>query len=275
MPLLHHRSRPTGRLDRLASGGTWLFIVASLVSLLLVMLEIGRHPGEPVAMVQTTADGIAYDAWGLSYVGAIGFIRAGMQWIILAAAAVASVLAHDRARRAGLATIVVWACWCALSLIVLALRAPFVSFVFAAALSSGLAACTVGRAMRNWRSLAPAGTPTIDDAGVVESPDAIEPDAPFGFAPTSVAEAAPKTPSRAGAAFIAAQATGRRVATRLRPVAQRTVERSRPFIVRARGFASRTGHTVMAHARRVKDRVVAALRERGMLPGSAGSSTRA
>jgi hypothetical protein len=164
-------------LRTFAVAGAWFFIVVSLAHLLWAVGHKWSDPAGTYKLYHAVVGDRSYDALGLTYRGTLGLIMVMGQALLVAAAAVASVLPWQRSlklRRMGHGVLCAWAALWALDLIWLASIDHQVDSIAQATLLCLLLGCTGYRATMGWspgRSTTPpeapgGGTHSEDVAGV-------------------------------------------------------------------------------------------------------------
>ncbi len=148
------RFKPDRRtVGKLAVGGAWFFIVISLLHLLWAIGVKWQEPAGTYKLYHTVVGGVSYDAWGMTYTGVLGLLTAMAQALVVAAAAVASLLPFEktlRARRAGHLVLVGWSALWTLNLLWLAGIDHQLDSIAQASLLGVLFAGTAWRAYAGW-----------------------------------------------------------------------------------------------------------------------------
>jgi hypothetical protein len=157
-------------LKAFAVAGAWFFIVVSLGHLVWAVGHKWSDPAGTYKLYHTILDGHSYDAWGLTYSGTLGLLTVMGQTLLVAAAAVASVLPWPRTlklRRVGHGVLCGWAALWALNFMWLASVDHQLVSTAQATLLCLLLGCTGYRATMGWspgRSTTfPPDTPSFRD----------------------------------------------------------------------------------------------------------------
>jgi len=151
IPILFKPDRRT--IGKLAVGGAWFFIVVSLLHLMWAIGVKWQEPAGTYKVYHTVVGNVSYDAWGLTYTGIFGLLTAMAQVLVVAAAAVASLLPFAKtlkARRAGHLVLVGWSALWTLNLLWLAGIDHQLDSIAQATLLGVLFAGTAWRAYAGW-----------------------------------------------------------------------------------------------------------------------------
>ena len=144
-------SRPT--LRQFAIGAAWFFIVISLAHLVFAVGVKFSEPSGTFKMYHAVVGDHSYDALGLTYTGVLGLLLAMLQTLVVATAAVASILPWPRTlrwRRIGHVVLTSWVGLWALNFIWLAGVDPTMESFAQTAVACLLAGCTGYRGLVGW-----------------------------------------------------------------------------------------------------------------------------
>lgn len=253
-------------MHRFALGGSWFFIIVSLLHLAWALTALLPDPGGTSAkLYHTVSGGVSYDAVGLTYSNTPGVALVLLQGLAVVGAAAATVLRHEKWRRIGHVTLIAWASLWALNLLWLtSIDHEIISYGQSLTMLT-LLGCTIYRAMHGW-NVPPrarperAVEPRAADAAVCDALESITRD-DISYSDSVRELQRTDTPEKQ------ADPSRWKQALQLFSSAVGTVwDQSRALAVRLWPHVQRTVAVVIAWLNRMRVASVAFLRARGFVP---------